>query len=137
MRTLNTVVAVALLSGAAVVPASAVVPMACDNDGDGNISQTEASTCTEQRFEELSAGQESITQEQFGKAVTGAESPGNLFTEADQDHDGKITLEEWSNWHEQGFAAATKESQGMMPTADYENMLEKQGYVRPLTPEKQ
>jgi hypothetical protein len=131
MRTLNTVVAVALLSGAGVAPASAAVPMACDTDGDGQVNQTEASTCTEQRFEEVSAGQQNLTQEQFSKAFPEAENPKHLFTEADQDGDGKITLEEWRNWHQQGFTAATEASGGMMPVADYENMITHQQYVRP------
>jgi Ca2+-binding EF-hand superfamily protein len=131
MRTLNTVVAVALLSGAAIATASAVVPMACDTDGDGYISETEASTCTEQRLEEISAGQQNLTQEQFSKAFPEAEDPQHLFTEADQDRDGKITVEEWRNWHQQGFTAATKGSGGMMPAADYENMITQQQYVRP------
>jgi hypothetical protein len=40
-------------------------------------------------------------------------------------------------WNEQGFTAATEASQGMMPTADYESMIQEQGYVRLLTPDKQ
>ena len=54
----------------------------------------------------------------------------------DQDGDGKITLEEWRNWHQQGFTAATEASGGMMPVADYENMMTQQQYVRPTGVEK-
>ncbi len=132
MQALKTVVAGALLSGAGVVAVSAAVPMACDTDGDSYISANEAKTCTEQRFEEISAGQENLTQEQFGSAFPEAENPEQLFAETDQNGDGKVSHEEWMNWHQQGFAAATEASQGMMPTADYERMVE--GYVRPLTP---
>jgi Ca2+-binding EF-hand superfamily protein len=131
MRTLNTVVAVALLSGAGVTIASAAVAMTCDTDSDGYMSQTEASTCTDQRFEEISAGQQNLTQEQFSKALPEAENPEQVFTEVDQDGDGKISLEEWRNWHQQGFTAATEASGGMMPVADYENMITQQQYVRP------
>ena len=35
------------------------------------------------------------------------------------------------------FTTATEASQGMMPTADYESMIQQQGYVRPLTQDKQ
>jgi hypothetical protein len=125
MQTLNTVVAVALLSGAGISAVNAVVPMACDTDGDSYIDATEASTCTEQRFEEISAGQQNITPERFSKAFPEAENPEQLFGEADQDGDGKISLAEWRNWHEQGFTAATEASQGRMPTADYESMLQR------------
>jgi hypothetical protein len=134
MRGLNTVLAVALLSGAGLATASAAVPTACDTDGDRYISEQEARTCTEQRFEEISAGQEDLTKEHYGKAFPEAGDPEQLFTEADQDGDGKVTREEWMNWHEEGFTDATKASQGMMPTAEYESMV--QGYVRPSTPDE-
>ena len=120
MRTLNIVVAAALLSGAGVFGASAIVPMECDAEGDGYISDKEARTCTVQRFEELSAGQESLTQEQFGKAFPESENPDQLFTETDQDGDGKISREEWMNWREQGFAGATQGSEGRMSSQDFE-----------------
>jgi Ca2+-binding EF-hand superfamily protein len=125
MRTLNTVVAAALLSGAGVFGASAIVPMECDAEGDGYISDKEARTCTVERFEELSAGQESLTQEQFGKAFPESENPEQLFTETDQDGDGKISREEWMNWQQERFTAATEATQGRMPTADYESMMQR------------
>src|SRR5687768_17024685 len=132
MQTLNTVVAVALLSGAGVTAARAVVPMACDADGDSYISEQEAGTCTEQRFEEVSAGQQNLTQEQFGKAFPTAENPDQLFAEADQDGDGKVSKVEWMNWHGKGFTAATKASEGRMPASDYEALdWDKGAYVRP------
>jgi Ca2+-binding EF-hand superfamily protein len=130
---LRTAAAVALLSGTGIGAVRAVVPMACDIDSDSHISAEEARTCTEQRFEEVSAGQQNLTEEQFRKALPEAENPEQLFAEADQDGDGKVSHEEWMNWHQQGFTAATEASQGMMPTADYERMV--QGYVRPSTPQ--
>ena len=125
MRTLNIVVAAALLSGAGVFGASAIVPMECDTEGDGYISEMEARTCTEQRFEEITAGQQDLTQEQFGKTFPEAENPEQLFAETDQDGDGKISREEWMNWQQKSFTAATESTQGRMPTADYDSMMQR------------
>ena len=73
-----------------------------------------------------------MSADQFGKAFPGADSPSELFEQVDEDGDGKVTRAEWMNWHEQGFTAATEESEGQMPTADYEAMdWEKGAYVRP------
>jgi hypothetical protein len=45
-----------------------------------------------------------------------------------------VTLTEWTKWHEQGFATATKASEGEMPVSDYEAMdWGKGAYVRPST----
>ena len=122
MKILMTSAAVALLSGLGVGVASAVVPMACDTDGDNFISAEEARTCTEQRFEEIGARQEGLTQEQFGEAFPEAENLTEIFAQADQDGDGKISRDEWMRWHEQGFTAATEASEGRMPAVDYESM---------------
>jgi hypothetical protein len=70
--------------------------------------------------------------DEFGKAFPGADNPSELFEQVDEDGDGKVTLSEWMNWHEQGFTAATEASGGQMPIADYEAMdWEKGAYVRP------
>ena len=73
-----------------------------------------------------------MTREQFGKAFPGADNPPELFKQVDEDGDGKVTLAEWTKWHEQGFTAATGGSEGRMPAADYEAMdWDKGAYVRP------
>jgi EF hand domain-containing protein len=132
MKILMTSAAVALLSGLGVGVASAVVPMACDTDGDSFISAEEARTCTEQRFEEVGAEEEGLTQQQFGEAFPEAD-----FTQVDQDGDGKISRDEWMKWHEQGFTAATEASEGRMPAVDYESMEWVKGtYVRQMPTDK-
>ena len=104
----------------------------CDTSGDSYISAEEARACAEQHYGAAGGGQASMSQEQFGKAFPAAESPPELFKEVDEDGDGKVTLTEWMNWHEQGFTAATEASEGRMPAVDYENMdWEKGAYVRP------
>jgi EF hand len=132
MRTLSTVLAVALLSGAAVAAAQQL-QYACDANDDGFVDAKESSLCMDQRFDEI-AQEEVLTEEILSKA--GGEK-GPVFAEVDENGDGKVSREEWMSWNEKGFTAATEASQGMMPTADYESMIQQQGYVRPLTPDKQ
>jgi hypothetical protein len=133
MRTLGTVLAVALLSGASVAAAQQL-QLACDTNDDGFVDAKESSSCMAQRFDEIA--QEEVLTEEILSAKAGGEK-GPVFAEVDENGDGKVSREEWMGWNEQGFTAATEASQGMMPTADYESMIQEQGYVRPLTPDKQ
>ena len=87
-----------------------------------------------QRFDEI-AKEEVLTEDVLSAKAGGEKGP--VFAEVDENGDGKVTREEWTSWNEQGFTAATEASPGMMPTADYESMIQEQGYVRPLTPDKQ
>jgi hypothetical protein len=133
MRTLSTVLAVALLSGAAVAAAQQL-QYACDANDDGFVDAKESSSCMDQRFDEIA--QEEVLTEEILSAKAGGEK-GPVFAEVDENGDGKVSREEWTSWNDKGFTAATEASPGMMPTADYESMIQQQGYVRPLTPDKQ
>jgi EF hand len=133
MRTLSTVLAVALLSGAAVAAAQQL-QYACDANDDGFVDAKESRSCMDQRFDEIA--QEEVLTEEILSAKAGGEK-GPVFAEVDENGDGKVSREEWTSWNDKGFTAATEASQGMMPTADYESMIQQQGYVRPLTPDKQ
>jgi Ca2+-binding EF-hand superfamily protein len=133
MRTLGTVLAVALLSGASVAGAQQL-QLACDTNNDGSVDAKESSLCMEQRFDEI-AKEEVLTEEVLSTNASGEKGP--VFAEVDENGDGKVSREEWTSWNDKGFTAATEASQGMMPTADYESMIQEQGYVRPLTPNKQ
>ncbi len=134
MRTLTTALAVALLSGAGIAAAQQL-QYACDANDDGFVDAKESSLCTDRSFDEIAAGEEVLTEEVLSAKSAGDQ--GIVFAEVDANGDGKISREEWSNWHQEGFKAATAASQGMMPTADYQNQMQKQGYVRPSTPAKQ
>jgi hypothetical protein len=133
MRTLSTALAVALLSGAGTAAAQQL-QLACDENTDGFVDAKEARLCMDRKFDEIAAG-EALTEEVLTAKAGGERGP--VFAEVDENGDGKISREEWASWHEKSFTAATEASQGMMPTADYESMIQEQGYVRPLTPGKQ
>jgi hypothetical protein len=133
MRTLSTVLAVALLSEAGVAAAQQL-QYACDANDDGFVDAKESSLCMDQRFDEIA--QAEVLTEEILSAKAGGEK-GPVFAEVDENGDGKVSREEWMSWNEKGFTAATEASQGMMPTADYESMIQQQGYVRPSTPDKQ
>jgi hypothetical protein len=133
MRTLSTALAVALLSGAGVAAAQQL-QLACDANDDGCVDAKESRVCMDQRFDEIAAG-EVLTEEVLTEKAVGETGP--VFAEVDENGDGKVSREEWASWNEKSFTTATEASQGMMPTADYESMIQEQGYVRPLTPDKQ
>jgi hypothetical protein len=44
-----------------------------------------------------------------------------VFSEADADGDGEVSQQEWMDWREQGFAAATEDTENQMPATDYED----------------
>jgi hypothetical protein len=134
MRTLTTVLAVALLSGAGGAAAQQL-QFACDANDDGFVDAKESSLCTDREFDEIAAGEKVLTEEVLSAQASGKQ--GIVFAEVDENGDGKISREEWSNWHQEGFKAATDASQGMMPAADYQSQMQEQGYVRPSTPDKQ
>ena len=95
--------------------------MTCDTNSDGMVHATEAVTCAAQRFDEAAGGQEEMTQEQFGDAYPDAVGGGaSLFGQADADASGAISREEWMTWREQRFGEATQDTEGRMPSADYE-----------------
>jgi hypothetical protein len=127
------VLALALLSGAGVASAQQL-QLACDTNDDGFVDAKESSLCMDQRFDEI-AKEEVLTEEILSTKAVGEKGP--VFAEVDENGDGKVSREEWMSWNDKGFTAATETSQGMMPTADYESMIQQQGYVRPLTPDKQ
>jgi hypothetical protein len=120
MRILTMSAAALLLSALGATTASAVVPTACDDDHNGYVSGSEAKSCTEQRFQEIVAGQKGLGPEQFSKAFPNAQNASQLFKEADQNGDGQISREEWSQWQEQSFATATAKSGNQMPVPDYQ-----------------
>jgi EF hand len=104
----------------------------CDADRDGYIDAEEAAQCGEQAYGELSGGETSLTQEQFRQTFAGAENPEGLF---DEDGDGQISPDEWTSWHEQGFAAATEASEGRMSAPEFETG--DSAYVRPTPSDEQ
>jgi EF hand len=107
----------------------------CDADSDGYIDAKEATQCGEQAYGELSGGETSLTQEQFVQTFAGAENPEGLFGQVDKDGDGQISQDEWTSWHEQGFAAATEASEGRMPAPEFETG--DWAYVRPTPSDEQ
>jgi len=131
MRIVTTSVLAVLLSGWGATTGNAIAPLSCDLDKDGYIGGNEAKGCTEQRFEQISAGQQSFGPEQFSKALPNVQNANDLFKQADQNGDGQISREEWSTWEEQGFAAATAKSGSMMPVADYQDMKWIEPWARP------
>ncbi len=107
---------------------------ACDENGDGFIDASESRLCAAREFDELAAGEEALTEEQLG--ATGQGGPGAAFSGIDQDGDGAISRDEWTQWHEQRFAAATEESESGMPVADYERReWLQEDWTRPLPEE--
>ena len=124
MKITGAVSALALLGGLGLaltaLPASAQ-QMACDTNADGVIDANEAATCSEQRFEEAAGGQDEMTEEQFGAAFPDAEGGGmDRFGDVDADASGSISRDEWTSWREQRFGEATQDTEGQMPSADYE-----------------
>jgi hypothetical protein len=104
--------------------------LGCDLDKNSYISGSEAKSCTEQRFEQISNGQKGFGPEEFGKALPGAQNSGDLFKQVDQNHDGQISRTEWTEWREQDFTTATAKSGSQMPAADYQKWTEG-AYTRP------
>jgi hypothetical protein len=148
MKMLDTSVVLALLATATTIEPARVaadenpeaqagrqfLAASCDANTDRYISAEEAQVCAEQHYGAARGGQAAITQEEFGTAFPRADNPTELFKDVDEDSDGKVTLAEWTKWHEQGFTAATEASEGRMPAADYEAMDWQKGpYVRPST----
>ena len=124
MKITGAVSALALVGGLGLaltaLPASAQ-QMACDTNADGMIDANEAATCSEQRFQEATGGQEEMTEEQFGLAFPDAESGGmDQFSDVDADASGSISRDEWTSRREQRFGEATQDTEGQMPSADYE-----------------
>ena len=109
------------------------LPASCDTNTDRYISAEEARSCAEQQYRAAGGDdQATMTPEHFVTTFPEADNPPELFEQVDEDGDGKVTLAEWTKWHEQGFAAATQSSEGRMPTADFEAMPWTKGaYVRP------
>ena len=132
MRIVRTAAAAVLLSGLGAATGGAVVPLGCDLDKDNYINGSEARRCTEQRFEQISSGQKGFGPEQLGKALPDVQNPGALFKEIDQDGDGQISRQEWSEWQEQSFSTATAKSGSLMPAANYQKWVEG-AYTRPTT----
>jgi EF hand len=124
MKAASGLSALALLGGMGsaltALPAGAQ-QMTCDTNSDGMVHATEAVTCAAQRFDEAAAGHEEMTQEQFGAAHPDAQGGGaDLFGQADADASGAISREEWMTWREQRFGEATQDTEGRMPSTDYE-----------------
>ena len=107
---------------------------ACDQNSDRFIDASESRACMERAFEELASVQQAVTEEQLSATSQGER--GLIFAEVDQDKNGEISREEWTNWYEQRFSAATRASQSGMPVADYESReWVAEGYTRPLPEE--
>jgi hypothetical protein len=114
-------------------PAAAEQQHPCDANADYFIDTGESRTCTARDFDELAAGEDALTEERLSATSGGAE--GRTFSQVDENADGEISREEWAQWHEQRFTAATGTGESGMPVADYDSMeWIKEGYVRP-TPE--
>ena len=134
MRCLALATALGMAVGWSAPAAAQQLQLACDENGDGFIDASESRLCTEREFDQLAAGEETLTEEQLGAMGQGDQGPA--FAEIDANGDGAISREEWSGWHEQRFSAATQEGESGLPAADYESRawLE-EGYTRPLPEE--
>jgi hypothetical protein len=127
MRTLMGSTALALVVGfglaAASGPAAAqdedvfANPEVCDADGNGNLSEMEASDCAERGWATWTE-EDAMTQEEFSEAWSG-ENSSEVFAEIDDDGDGNLTSDEWRAWHEEEFAFRSEESGGEMATEDF------------------
>lgn len=127
MRTLTGSTALALVVGfglaAASGPAAAqdddvfANPEVCDADGNGNLSETEASDCAARGWATWTE-EDVMTEEQFG-AAWGRENSREVFAEVDADGDGNLTSDEWRAWHEEQFASRSEASGGEMSTEDF------------------
>jgi hypothetical protein len=106
---------------------------ACDANADAFIDTGESRMCTARDFDELAAGEDVLSEERL--SATGQGQEGRTFSEVDENADGEISRDEWTQWHEQRFTAAIGTGESGMPVADYDSMeWTKEGYVRP-TPE--
>ena len=92
-------------------------PSVCDSDGNGKLSQTEASDCAERGWTGWTE-EDSMTEEQFGEIWT-RENASDVFAEVDADGDGNLTSDEWMAWHEEQFASSSEETGGEMSTEDF------------------
>jgi Ca2+-binding EF-hand superfamily protein len=92
-------------------------PEVCDADGNGNLSETEASDCAARGWATWTE-EEVMTEEQFGEAW-GRENSREVFAEVDADGDGNLTSDEWRAWHEEQFASRSEASGGEMSTEDF------------------
>ncbi|MGH6895904.1 MAG: hypothetical protein ACREJ5_05085 [Geminicoccaceae bacterium] len=61
-----------------------------------------------------------MSEGRFGSAFPDAKSRQQQFMVADRDGNGGISCDEWLQWHERGFAGATKSTQGGMAAPDHE-----------------
>lgn len=93
----------------------------CDADGNGRVTDWEAEQCAEQGWTGWTEEEEEpMTEARFQEAFPEAEDTETLFSEVDTDGDGEISRGEWIDWHQESFAGATQQSEGEMPTSDYE-----------------
>jgi hypothetical protein len=125
--------AVALGTGACLSgPATAQqLQYACDENGDRFVDASESNSCTEREFEELAGGEDGLTEQQLSAMSQGER--GIMFSEVDENGDGEVSREEWTNWHEQRFTAAIQPGESGMPIADYESRRwVTEGYARPM-----
>jgi hypothetical protein len=130
MRSLKTSAALALAFGLGVALTGVAaaqqqelqdMPAVCDQDGNGFISTSEAADCDEREATTLFGDDESMTEEQFSEAYGDQGDVEGVFSEADADGDGEVSQQEWMDWREQGFAAATEDTENQMPATDYDD----------------
>jgi EF hand len=132
-RVVPMALAVALGTGASLSgPAAAQeLQYACDENGDRFVDASESRSCTEREFDELAGGEEVLTEEQLSAMSQGER--GMMFSEVDDNGDGEISREEWTEWHDQRFTAVIQTGESGIPVADYESrqwLIE--GYARPM-----
>jgi hypothetical protein len=85
--------------------------------GAGLGATAPAAGAQEPQSPQSASGADRLSQAQLPEARRSAEVAKRLFSRIDQNDDGQITPEEWSDWHDTEFVAASKSSQGR-PAAD-------------------
>jgi hypothetical protein len=123
----STAVAIALGLGAYLNgPAAAQqLQLACDANDDSFVDAEESKLCTDREFDEISAGEQVLTEEALSAKAQGVKGLPK-FDEADGNGDGQISREEWVGFSGERFAGATESSGGRMSRKDY-NAWREQG----------
>lgn len=127
MKTSTASTALALILGlglGASLPAGATQHMLdYDTNNDGIIDAEEANLYAEREFENMTADEDYLTEEQFGEMYGGDDDPEVMFGEIDEDADDQISQEEWVTWRDREFTEATEETEGEMPNMEFEEWL--------------
>jgi hypothetical protein len=93
---------------------------ACDQSGDGFIDVDEARMCREREFDQVSAGETALTEEDLSAMRDAEEGVGPAFADIDEDGDDAVSRDEWTRFGDRRFSGAAAASGGRMSVEDYD-----------------